>query len=89
MVQGKCAAATVFFNGMKVLTMEEEVHGYFLFLNGCQIKEVFMTLEAAKEAAKPHLESKPELQIKTTSGAVRTWNYGYDRNEWREMMSRV
>ena len=45
-----------------------------------------MTREEAEEEAKPHLQSQVALQIKTTWGKVRTWNYRYDLKQWVEMV---
>lgn len=61
------------------------VQRYFLSVNKQQVQEAFTTLEQAQEAAKAHIPSKAELQIKLWSIPVRTWNYRYDVKDWREM----
>jgi hypothetical protein len=66
--------------------MGEPVQGYFLYVNQQQVPKVFMTREEAEEEAKPHLQSQVALQIKTTWGLVRTWNYKYDLKQWVEMV---
>jgi hypothetical protein len=73
----------------KVWTMGEPVQAYFLYVNQIKVPEVFMTREEAEETSKSHLESQAALQIKTTWGAVRTWNYRYDLKQWVEMMGRA
>jgi len=80
----------VVFSGRKegAGTMDKPVNGYFLYVNQQQVPQVFMTREEAEEEAKPLLESQAALQIKTTSGLARTWNYRYDLNEWVEMVRR-
>lgn len=67
--------------------MGEPVHGYFLYVNQQQVPKVFMTREEAEEDAKPHIQSQAALQIKTTWGLVRTWNYKYDLKQWVEMLN--
>jgi hypothetical protein len=69
--------------------MGELVHAYSLYVNQQRVPEVFTTREEAEERAKPYLQSQAALQIKTTTGAVRTWNYRYDLKQWVEMMGRV
>lgn len=56
------------FKGRKVRPMGELVHGYFPYVNQHQVPKVFMTREEAEEDAKPHIQSKAALQIKTTWG---------------------
>lgn len=66
--------------------MGEPVHGYFLYVNQQQVPKVFMTREEAEEDAKPNIQNQEALQIKTTWGLVRTWNYKYDLKQWVELV---
>lgn len=69
--------------------MIEPLDGYFLSVNGVQGPELFETLGDAQEKAKPHIESKAELQIqlmRTSTAQVLTWNYRYDVNAWIPML---
>ena len=59
---------------------------YLLYVNQRQVQDIFSTLEKAQEAAKPHIPGAAALQIKSTSTAVRTWNYRYDVKQWLEFV---
>ena len=68
--------------------VDEPVGVYILYVNQQQAPEVFETLEEAKVAAKPYMQNQAALQIKTTWGAVVTWNYRYDLKQWLELLPR-
>lgn len=68
--------------------MGEPVDAYLLYVNQQQVPEVFETLEEPKAASKPYMENQATLQIKTTWGAVRNWNYKYDPKQWAELLPR-
>ena len=66
----------------------EPVDAYLLYVNQQQVPEVFETLEESIVAAKPYMQNQAALQIKTTWGAVVTWNYRYDLKQWLELLPR-
>jgi hypothetical protein len=65
--------------------VSEPVDAYLLYVNEQQIPEIFETLDEATVAAAPYMQNQPLLQIKTTWGLVRTWNYRYDLKQWLEI----
>ena len=64
------------------------IAGFHLYVNQRWLPTPpFVTLEHAKLAANPYIQSQSSLQIMTASGRVREWNYQYDTKQWEEYLS--